>query len=485
MPVSQPVFRIPLAISLNTIHSALEYAPQSAMAPRKKAQVAFASAVAVLLLSAIAAYFTIARLRESASWVVHTYQVDSSLGELEASISVLTRSRTGYALSGDEDLLKNFAAALPRVHERILEIKALSRDTPAQVALCDRLESATEQRIAIARQSIALKQSHPDDSGQQSALTMEGLNFGFQSAAIALQMREQEQALLKIRMQESNRLFILTVVILAATFALALILFFIHYRLLNGELKARASAEHAAREGEESLRHLTGRLLQMQDEERRRFSRELHDSLGQYLAGVKMSIDMFVRAAPDKRSDDFLENALQLVDQSISETRTISHLLHPPLLDEVGFASAAKWYVQGFSERSGIEVNMDIPDGLTRLPRPLELGLFRVLQESLTNIHRHSKSPKADVILKSSSREVVLQVKDYGQGMPAKSLRAFQDKGTNLGVGLTGMRERVRELAGNLDIQSGPSGTIVIAAFPLAALPLAKGLEKTASTSAT
>jgi signal transduction histidine kinase len=437
------------------------------MYPRKKAQVAFASAVAVLLLSAIAAYVTIVRLRDSASWVIHTYQVESALGELDTSVAVVTRSRTGYTLSGDEGLIRNFETAVPRVREKMQEIKALTQDNPAQVVLCNRLKEVTEQRIAVAQQSMALKKSEPNSETGQSSFTMQALNLGFQSGALTLQMREQEQALLKIRMRESNRLFVLTLVILASTFALALILLFIHYLLLNSELRARESAENAAREGERSLRHLTSRWLQMQDEERRKFSRELHDSLGQYLAGVKMSLDMFARADPKNRKDEVLTNAIQLLDQSISETRTISHLLHPPLLDEVGIASAAKWYVQGFSERSGVVVDMEIPDGQGRLPRPLELGLFRVLQESLTNIHRHSKSPKAEVKLISSRKEVVLQVKDYGNGMTAESLRQFQNQGTNLGVGLTGMRERVRELSGHLEIQSGPQGTLVRVSFPL------------------
>jgi signal transduction histidine kinase len=429
--------------------------------------VAFAAAVVVLLLSAIAAYATIERLRNSAQWVVHTYQVESALGELDASIAVVTRSRTGYALSGNEDLVTDFQAAVPRVREKLQEIRALTQDNPDQIGLCNRLEAVTEQRIAVAQNSIAIRKSEPASETKQSGFTMQGLNLGFQSAAIMLRMREQEQALLKIRMQQSNRLFVLTVVILALTFALALILFFIHYLLLSGELTARESAEKAAREGEESLRHLTSRLLQMQDEERRKFSRELHDSLGQYLAGVKMSLDMFVRSDPKTRSDEVLAGAIDLLDRSISETRTISHLLHPPLLDEVGFASAAKWYVQGFSERSGVAVSMDISEGQGRLPRALELGLFRVLQESLTNIHRHSKSPKAEVKLTCSSREVVLQVKDYGNGIAPESLRKFQNKGTSFGVGLTGMRERVRELSGYLDIQSGPQGTVIRVVFPL------------------
>jgi signal transduction histidine kinase len=136
-------------------------------------------------------------------------------------------------------------------------------------------------------------------------------------------------------------------------------------------------------------------------------------------------------------------------------------------LDEVGFSSAAKWYVQGFSERSGVDVKVDMPERLGRLPRALELGLFRVLQESLTNIHRHSKSSKAEVILKTFPEHVVLQVRDYGKGMPVELLKMFQTKGTSFGVGLTGMRERVRELSGKLDVQSSSSGTLLSVTLPI------------------
>jgi signal transduction histidine kinase len=201
----------------------------------------------------------------------------------------------------------------------------------------------------------------------------------------------------------------------------------------------------------------------MQDEERRKFSRELHDSLGQYLAGVKMNLDMSARAHPE---DSLLAGAIQLLDDSIAETRTISHLLHPPLLDEVGFSSAAKWYLQGFSERSGVDVKMDVPENLGRLPRDVELALFRVLQESLTNIHRHSNSSKAEVALQSLPDKIILRVKDYGNGIPEELLTTFQTKGTTLGVGLSGMRERVRELSGHLDIQSNSSGTVISVTFP-------------------
>jgi signal transduction histidine kinase len=247
---------------------------------------------------------------------------------------------------------------------------------------------------------------------------------------------------------------------------LALALFSLHYRLLSQELTARRKAELIARDSEESMRRLTARLLQLQDEERRKFSRELHDSLGQYLAGVKMNIDMFSNSQPP---DKLLTEAVYLLDQAISETRTISHLLHPPLLDEAGFTSAAKWYVDGFAQRSGIDVKADLPDtdGVDRMPKPVELGLFRVLQESLTNIHRHSGSSKAEVALKMFPRKVSLTVKDFGRGVPEELLAVFRAHGTNSGVGLAGMRERIRELGGELDIQSTATGTLVSVNLPL------------------
>jgi signal transduction histidine kinase len=434
------------------------------MSSRKNAQVAFACAVAVLVLSSIAAYVTIVRLGESAGWVVHSFEIETALGEIDSSIAKLARARNGYALMGNPALLDAFDQALPEVRQKLQQARRLTGDNPRQQKLCTELENVTDQRIALFKKSIELRRSSPQDAAGQNALAGEILSLAFENASTMQQMRQEEKQLLKLRMAASNRLYRLTVIILGVSFALALVLLFIHYRLLASELKARALAESAARDGEESLRQLTTRLLQMQDEERRKFSRELHDSLGQYLAGVKMNLDMFSQAQP---GDELLANAIQLLDQSIAETRTISHLLHPPLLDEVGFSSAAQWYVQGFSERSGVEVKMEMPDRLGRLARPLELGLFRVLQESLTNIHRHSKSTKAEITLESFPDHVVLRVNDYGKGIPQELLAAFQTRGTNFGIGLTGMRERVRELGGRLDIQSSPAGTQISVTLPL------------------
>ncbi|MGA2020746.1 MAG: CHASE3 domain-containing protein [Candidatus Sulfotelmatobacter sp.] len=433
------------------------------MSPRKNAQVAFISAVSVLLLSAVAAYITIGRLENSHRWVVHTYQVQSVLGEIDAALSRSARARNRYIATGNESVLASFEAAIPEVQQKLSEIRKLTEDNPKQQELCSSLETLTMQRIGLFRQQISLRRTKPEDAAGQRDIASKDLALAFERASIIQEMRDEEQRLLQFRNLASNRFFSLTVAILATTFVASLFLFSIHYRLLNTELEARAQAEHVARESEKSLQHLTSRLLRMQDEERRKFSRELHDSLGQYLAGVKMNLEMYAQAQPN---DALLTSAIQLLDDSIAETRTISHLLHPPLLDEVGFSSAAKWYLEGFSERSGVQVKIDLPEDLGRLPRDLELGLFRVLQESLTNIHRHSKSSRAEVTLQTLPGKVILQVKDFGNGIALERLKAFQSKGTGFGVGLSGMRERVRELRGRLDIESNSSGTLISVTLP-------------------
>jgi two-component system, NarL family, sensor kinase len=206
-------------------------------------------------------------------------------------------------------------------------------------------------------------------------------------------------------------------------------------------------------------------LLELQDEERRRFSRELHDSLGQYLVGVKMNLTMLGNSIP---ANSLVAESMKLLDEAMTETRTISHLLHPPLLDETGFASAARWYVEGFATRSGIRTSLDVPEDLGRLPEPVELALFRVLQESLTNVHRHSKSPRADVSLRMFQSEVVLRIRDYGRGIPSDVLDRFRRNRAHGGVGLAGMRERIHELGGRLEMDSDSHGTQILVKIPRA-----------------
>jgi signal transduction histidine kinase len=432
------------------------------MAPRKKALAAFASAVLLLFLSGLGGYFSVNRLRQSEQWVMHTYEVRNALGDIDWAVLRAGRAGSGYVNSGSGDFLAQFEAAASQIPYRLQYLRGLTRDNLKQQELCSRLEAATSRRIGLLRASIQLKKESPQDEKAQAELTRQNVPISSEMTSVTEQMREEEQRLLETRQRTSHRMFILMVIVLVVAFILALELFAIHYRFLSAELDAREAAERSALDSEESLRRLTVRLLQLQDAERRKFSRELHDSLGQYLAGAKMNLEMFGK----QRNDAYLGEAIELMDHAIAETRTISHLLHPPLLDEAGLSSAARWYLEGFAQRSGIEIDLDLPEDVERLSKPLALGLFRVLQESLTNIHRHANSAKADVSLKLVPGEVVLKVRDYGVGIAPELLTVFRTTGTNSGVGLAGMRERVRELGGQLTIQSCNPGTLIAASLP-------------------
>ncbi len=223
----------------------------------------------------------------------------------------------------------------------------------------------------------------------------------------------------------------------------------------------------ARRNAEEALRKLSGRLLGIQDQERRRIARELHDSLGQYLAGLKIAIDLLSNSPSSEKNKELLAECRDILEKSITETRTLSHLLHPPLLDEAGFSSAASWFVSGFSQRSGIPVSLDLPPDMPRLSEAVEIALFRVLQESLTNVHRHSQAASAEIKVESDAEQITIEVMDHGHGMPDRVLQQLNGDGIQLGVGLAGMRERVHELGGNFEVKSDQSGTVIRASVPL------------------
>jgi signal transduction histidine kinase len=218
----------------------------------------------------------------------------------------------------------------------------------------------------------------------------------------------------------------------------------------------------------ESLRELSSRLQQMRDEERRRIARELHDSVGQLLAALSMNLSIVEAqsAKLDPPGARALSENSALVQQISSEIRTISHLLHPPLLDAAGLASALRWYVDGFSERSKIQVNLEIPEKFGRLPDEMELAIFRMVQECLTNIHRHSGGTSAIIRVHQQDNEVSIEVQDYGKGIPLERQLQLSSAGRT-GVGFRGMRERLRQLGGRLEIRSGNSGTLVTANLPL------------------
>jgi two-component system NarL family sensor kinase len=215
------------------------------------------------------------------------------------------------------------------------------------------------------------------------------------------------------------------------------------------------------------LQNLSQRLLKVQDEERRRVARDLHDSTGQTLTALKISVALLrQKLEDDEQIREELSEIALLADQALQEIRTTSYLLHPPLLDEAGFTSAAQWYVEGFAQRSGVKVRMDFAPEVERLPETIETALFRVLQESLTNVHRHSGTSEVDVRFWRGAQVAILEVRDYGRGIP-KELLNRSGLVRDFGVGLAGMRERMNDLKGDLEILSADPGTRLRAIVPL------------------
>jgi signal transduction histidine kinase len=429
------------------------------MSPKKKARFAFASALVLLSLSGIAASVTIVRLLQSAKWVAHSYDIRIALADVQSAVLAAARASGSYSDSGDPAYLTPYESAKNDTRNKLLRVERLVNDNPVQQRLYKQVEDLANRRLALLDSFLDLRKAGPLDESTQARFRRENVDASADLTNAMQEMVDEEQQLLGQRRQVSGSLFTIALCILLAMFVLAVLLLWMHFRLLSGELDERERME-------ESARRLSGRLLQLQDEERRKFSRELHDSLGQILALAKMRLYVLLQKNPQ---DALLKEIDKLLDQSVTETRTISHLLHPPLLDEVGLASAARWYAEGFAQRSGIQLSVDIAKDVGRLSRPVELALFRVLQESLTNIHRHSKSSRAEVSLRSLPGSVILRVRDYGAGIPQDTLRRFLSTGTQAGVGLAGIRERVREQGGKFELQSDATGTTICVTMPVTA----------------
>ena len=227
---------------------------------------------------------------------------------------------------------------------------------------------------------------------------------------------------------------------------------------------------------EQQLRVVSGHLLNLRDEERRKLGRDLHDSAGQLLSMAKLNLSLAQEhlQSVNDRGKAYLEECCGLIDQALSEVRTISYLLHPPLLEELGLSGVLPWYVSGFSDRSRIRVALDMPKEMGRLSRELELGLFRIVQECLTNVHRHSNSSTATISLSLGDSQVRLKIADQGKGMAATSAESGDQRRSG-GVGLSGIRERVANLGGHMQIRSGDWGTAIEVIFPSAEISAEAG----------
>ena len=448
------------------------------------ARVAFIVGIGLLLLCGALVFGTLGIFAWNQRWVEHSERVQELLGETESDIASAARDRLIYVYNGDSASLAHYEASAAEVPVVLRKLRQITADNPLQQRNCERLEAAVNNRIQLWEKSIALKKSGAPEQAGQPEMTRQSLQDAAEIVKVTAVMASEEGALLKQRTTRARNYFLVLIALLALSFSAAILLLLWHYRLLRSELEARAGAEKSASDAakaaleseqkayqaeraalasHEAARRLSAHLLQVQDDERRRLSRELHDSIGQYLAAIKMTVSSLANGQTDLRYGE----CLKMLDQSIKEVRTISHLLHPPGLDEAGFSAAASWYVEEFAKRSGLELKLEIPELPTRLSSALELALFRVLQESLINIHRHSKSRSAEVLLEIMPEYVALSITDHGVGVPDEVLTRFKFSGTS-GVGLAGMRERIRELGGRFEVESSKRGTCIRVTVPLA-----------------
>ena len=232
------------------------------------------------------------------------------------------------------------------------------------------------------------------------------------------------------------------------------------------DVTAQVEAEHELQDSERQLRALSGRLMHLQDEERRRIARELHDSTAQSLSALEMNVSLLGPLARDDRTRRIVSETREIARNCCQELRNISYLLHPPLLDEVGLAFATRWFVDGFTQRTGIAAELDVPEDFPRLQPDVETALFRVIQEAASNIYRHSGAKRAEVALWiDAARAVRLRIQDNGRGFPPRAEEANSPK-PNIGIGMAGMRERILQLGGNLTIENSPEGVTISIVIP-------------------
>ena len=421
-----------------------------------KANTALAAAIVFLSLASFAAYFAFLRLRTSQGWVQHTRQVQHAIDTFSITANRAGRLRSEYVDSGDPTLLQRQSEAVVLVRSALSRVRDLTSDNVAQQDNCRKLAELTERRIALMDQALDLRRGGKSTPQAQAAIARQSIAAADETDVLLQSMDAHEEELLAQRQSRERASFGLTVGILLTSMFVALIFFLVHHRVLTEQVRERQRAEVAQRA-------LSARLLNLQDEERRRFARELHDSVGQQLAAMKMALSILQNRLP---GDKIVMDCLSLLDDAITETRTISHLLHPPLLDEAGLNSAFRWFVEGFANRSGVNVTLQIEDGTERFDESTELVLFRALQEALTNVHRHSGAKQADVSLNTSGNNVVLRIRDHGRGIPLAVLHSLKGDGPAGGVGLAGMNERIREIGGRLEIRSQADGTEIVVLVP-------------------
>jgi len=421
---------------------------------------------ALVLITAVSGYATLKGMAASQGWLGSTIEFKSELGNLELNHGLLHRYAAEAAAGGNEVAEDQVRSTADAIRQSLLRLRQLTRDDAVQQELLGRLEPITEQHIqelraatgtlTLAKSPQHLPASEPKVETDDDATISRMIG----------DINTRETQLLAVRQAAWDREFGRNIAVLAFAVGACLVLLITNMHLLRVDaLSSRFAAEHI-RESADSYRALSARIIGLQDAERRRIGRELHDSVGQSLAALQMNLDQ-ISAGPKAagRVGPLVVECLDLVRTTARDVRTISHLLHPPLLDVVGFAPAARNYLQEFERRSGIKVHANVPEDLRLPSKEAELVLFRVLQESLTNVHRYAQASAVDVWLARRGNEVALAIQDNGRGLPAGVMENFS-AGMASGVGLAGMRERLAEFGGTLAVETSHSGTMVRASIP-------------------
>lgn len=427
----------------------------------------FALALCILVAVALASDTVTARLANAQYWVVHTHDAETATAQVRGDIVAAGDARQIFIITGDPDSLSEYERAKTAIPGELSALAKMTTDSAVEQTDVQQLRQVVSQRLDLLQKSIDLRERSGADLEQQKQWTREGVVMQKQALKILNHMKTEEDRLMALRQTISSRNYERVRIVLLVSFAVVVILLAINFYDLARELRERKQAE-------EAVQQLSGRIMRIQDEERRRVARELHDSIGQVFALLKVNLEMISRtlgSANSAQSRELIAESKKALDAGLSGARTLSHLLHPPLLDEMGFSSAARWLVDGFSKRSNVQVKLEIPENMPRMTQDIELALFRILQEALTNIHKHSESPTVDIAVTIDTRVAFLCIKDYGKGIPEGVLEAFKKRQAGLGVGLAGMRERVRDLGGRLELKSDGNGASVEASIPFSSVP--------------
>jgi signal transduction histidine kinase len=427
----------------------------------KKMYWGFGLALLILIVVGVISYRSTAELIRANRQVAASDQVMTKIDAVLSQLTEAESAERAYVLTGEKAYLLAYRAASSRALQAVVGLRHLAPENSEQQRRLDELQPLVERRLALLDESVGRDGSKAAQEKVSAAEIEHGNLLMGRIRNVLEEMQAQEGKILLARSRGLEADARRTHFFIALAASVAFVLVATSALLIQRDMTRRRAAER-------SLRQLSGRLLRLQDEERRRIARELHDSTAQSLAALLMNLNLVHEsaAALSSTSQRALEESFTLCKECSAEIRTLSYLLHPPLLDEMGLASALRWFGDGFSQRSKIQLDLQVSPIVGRLPKDIETTLFRIVQESLTNIHRHSGSPTAKIRVSRYTNHVTLEVEDHGRGLPAAILQKSSN-GAWLGVGLAGMRERVEQLGGRLEIHSGSQGTQISVTVPL------------------